>query len=186
MQLDDHSIDEGFDHSLSSDWMNLFRAGLTDGLRLKVAGESMMPLLRPRDAVIVSQVKPNQLICGDIIVRYATDFVTHRYIRTVRGMIYTKGDGRYYLDAPFDPGEIVGRVTIVERSGKQINFNTKRWVLINRLIGCTSSFPTRSEAGSLKQDTWVVTLAHRALFWLNKRLIWIILMVCAYKWMRQD
>ena len=185
MHLDDHGIYEGFDRFLPSEWMNLFRAGLTDDLRLRVAGDSMMPLLRPRDAVIVSPINASQLICGDIIVRYSLDFVTHRYIRAARGMIYTKGDGRYYLDAPFDPGEIVGRVNIVERSGKRINFDTKRWMAINRLIGCVSRFQTKSEAGSLNKDTWVVTLSHRALFWLYKRLIWIILMVCAYKWIKQ-
>jgi hypothetical protein len=108
-----------------------------DGLvRLHVTGLSMSPLLRPGDVVIVQPVEANTLRTGDVIVlRRASDVVTHRLIAVDARGWQAKGDSTSLADAPVAAQAIVGRVAAFERGGARVDLQSRRHVAAGRWLG---------------------------------------------------
>lgn len=95
-------------------------------LRIKPAGYSMFPAIRPNDIVIIAPVKnQSNLTPGDIIVfRRDSDFVLHRLtdIRYLEKNTFyiTRGDSSINEDKPITADKIFGVVTTIETKQRRI------------------------------------------------------------------
>jgi signal peptidase I len=149
-------------------------------------GNSMAPVLIDHDIIYVIPISKGGLTRGDIIVRKSEELVTHRCIAIRDGKICSKGDARYWLDPPADPREIIGKVRLIERLGYQVALNIFPWNIINQAIGSLGWLQTifaGVETTSIKSNI-IWNWMHRTSYWLGKRIIWIILFIMDYRWLR--
>jgi hypothetical protein len=112
--------------------------------RVPVRGQSMLPLLRPGDSVLVAHGAP--LVPGDVLVyRREGQLVAHRLIRPAAGegrACLAQGDNLLEPDAPVEADEIVGRVIAIQREGRTLRLDTTAW----RLAGCLAALVMRAGA----------------------------------------
>ena len=113
--------------------------------RIQISGYSMMPLLRPGDAVVVAHTQVVRV--GDIIVRRSdAGLIVHRVIRISQAdegqvHILTKGDATLTVDPPATPEDIIGRVIALER-GRYIALDSGVWRRLGWLMAKYSCFLT--------------------------------------------
>lgn len=93
-------------------------------LRLQVTGWSMLPTIWPGDELVIERVDCNRVSTGDIVL-FGRDsrFFVHRVISKVDdhlsgGLgVITRGDGMPMPDRPVASSEVLGRVSLIRRSG---------------------------------------------------------------------
>src|SRR5512143_1975364 len=122
--------------------LDLARAGLQEQgiLRLRVISNSMLPTLRPGDEVIVQPASLGSLQRGDlVVVQHETELITHRLIEVSAQGWRTKGDHCTAADPVWPAAMILGRVVAIQRSGRSINLQTRRWQVLNRWLGYLNS-----------------------------------------------
>jgi signal peptidase I len=84
---------------------------------LSVQTASMLPAIRPGDAVLVRRTKANQLQPGQVISytspRNHAVVISHRLVAIDQrtGWLTTQGDALHTLDPSFPPDLVVGQVT---------------------------------------------------------------------------
>lgn len=113
-------------------------------LRVKVTGKSMAPFLNHGKVVRIRKVSGESLIPGDLIF-FKTAYgapVLHRIMAKKRLpenriRYVTKGDALYKYDVPVMDDRILGKVVLIEKSGrhrkpKSIDLETGFWKRINR------------------------------------------------------
>jgi signal peptidase I len=112
---------------------------------LRVSGGSMGPWLVPGDILVVRQVDPGKLACGNVIVfARGGRLIVHRILGKLatdaRGerAWKTKGDSADQSDAPVCESELVGRVTSIERSGGSLSLQTRRQIAFGWLLAQVS------------------------------------------------
>jgi hypothetical protein len=156
-------------------------------MRLPVVGSSMDPMLRERDILLVNLILPDMLTCGDIIVRGNHELITHRVLVARSNRILTKGDARYWIDPIISRENIWGVVKQVNRNGIIANMESRRWKVINRLIGLCGrilvylALPEQITGKSRDRKIgW-----HRTIYWFSKKINWVILFLFARKWIFQ-
>jgi signal peptidase I len=107
-----------------------------DLLRLKVISDSMSPLLKPGDFVIVKWCSPESLRRGDLVVtKRDSEWITHRLVKVDEHGWHTKGDRCRLADPAVGGQEIQGVVTARERRGKLHGLQASHWGVINRMLG---------------------------------------------------
>ncbi|MBN1667095.1 MAG: S24 family peptidase [Anaerolineales bacterium] len=90
-----------------------------DTFRLQITSYSMHPLLQPGDTLLAQVVPLQDLRRGDLlVVRRATDFVTHRLILQDGDTWIIKGDRSTQADPAIQPDQVLGRVIAIERHGR--------------------------------------------------------------------
>ena len=109
------------------------------GVRMRVSGTSMGPLIRSGDAVVVAPTQTRDLKPGDLIffVNRRRSLVLHRILkvdRRAQGGVWfrTKGDSQGMFDEPVEPLSVLGRVVRIERSrhgliGRIIDLDSPPW-----------------------------------------------------------
>ena len=103
--------------------------------RLTVTSDSMRPLLRVGDGVVVQPIDPHALQPGDVIVvRRGGDWITHRLVTVDERGWHTHGDNTRCGDEAASAAQIVGRVIAIERNGQTIDLLQPRWRAIDRRI----------------------------------------------------
>jgi len=93
--------------------------------RFLARGFSMSPFIRDGDILTVSPVPPDALTVGDVaaVVHPATrKLVIHRVTRLAGDVVTVHGDNAVSPDEPIPRADILGRVTRVERNGRDISF----------------------------------------------------------------
>jgi signal peptidase I len=114
-------------------------------IQFRAHGNSMAPLIRNGDVVLVEPVKPEKLRIGDIIF-YGTAigrYIVHRLVR--KGKIYcspvliTRGDNLKHPDAPVSPEHILGKVVRIESQNKELWVNGGIGLVITHLLVCLGS-----------------------------------------------
>jgi signal peptidase I len=109
------------------------------GLRVRARGLSMYPLIRHEDVIEVEPVDASAVKLGDVILRRDDDdrIVAHRVVKVHdQGQgctLVTKGDWTHGPDALVEPGQFLGRVVAIERSGKRTTLNSGGQRLVQRL-----------------------------------------------------
>jgi len=155
-----------------------------DFIRLPVIGDSMAPMLKDRDILDITFSVPGRLTCGDIIVWGKYELVTHRIVVTRRHRVYTKGDARYWIDPVINHNDILGIVKKIDRNGLIADMGSKRWKIINRLIGVIGWVQVniiwqRQMMNKHRNDG---SKLDRVSFWVSKKLNWVILLLFASRW----
>jgi signal peptidase I len=92
---------------------------------MTVASDSMWPLLRSGDSIIVEQCAAYRVRCGDVIVFTSNgEFCTHRCLRVFtwgNSIKYlTKGDAARSADAIVESADLVGKVMVIERGERRL------------------------------------------------------------------
>ena len=123
-----------------------------------IEGQSMRPLLRAGDSVLVAH-RRDGIRPGDVVVfRQKGRLVAHRVLRIANGdagrILLTKGDSVHRSDAPVSAQEIVGRVVSIQRDGRRIRLDTAGW----RAVGWLVAMTTRAAAIPYR---WVRALVRR-------------------------
>ncbi len=118
---------------------DLLRQGLHQGQKsqLEVSSNSMAPLLRRGDRVILEAVTPEQLAPGDVItLADLTGITTHRYWSktavTDPPRLLTRGDRPLVFDPPWPPEALVGRMVGRSRRTKSLWVTSGAGRLLNR------------------------------------------------------
>lgn len=102
-------------------------------VRMNIKGNSMAPLIKISDVVVVKPIKFDEIKAGDIVVysrRKHHEFTLHRLIKMSRDKdgrkcLSTKGDKNRHGDFPVYPEEVCGKATTIERKdGSIINLDT--------------------------------------------------------------
>ena len=122
-------------------------------IRFTVSTTSMLPTLRPGDALIVegeaaAGVRPGEMV----VIRNGNTWVVHRLIRRkVSGERYcfvTKGDNRRLADPGFDATAPVGVVKRIQRGEESIDLETWQAKYGGRVLAWLSA--VQAELGALE------------------------------------
>lgn len=95
-------------------------------LRFRAKGGSMYPFVRDGDVLLVEPCSSEDIRIGQVIYYRARwgGMVAHRVTgqerRNGAALLITKGDSCPGADRPIVPGQVLGRVTALERDGKRI------------------------------------------------------------------
>lgn len=135
---------------------------------MRVSGQSMLPLLRDGDHVLVAHGCAT-MSRGDVCVfRRTGRLVTHRVVRIVgdgsRRRFVTRGDNTARNDPLVSSEEMVGRVLAVRRGRRMVWLDRPAWRVVGWLIATTmllwSSRSTRVHAcRALLPVAWSASLA---------------------------
>jgi hypothetical protein len=93
-------------------------------LRLAALGSSMVPSIFPGDQLLIRRLSASEIQRDDIVLCTRGDrFIVHRVVGKVRdrataGWI-TRGDGLTEDDPVVSECDLLGRVTLIERNGRQ-------------------------------------------------------------------
>jgi signal peptidase I len=105
------------------------------GVRLRVFGTSMVPSILPGDLISIQRAGVPEISIGEVVL-YSRDgrLFAHRVVGATAfsddARLITRGDRLQYDDAPISSGELVGRVSCVERGGRKVDFAafTSEWM----------------------------------------------------------
>ena len=104
------------------------------GVRFRVKGDSMHPLICADDYLVVEPANPDHIVNGDVILARAERGLTaHRVVAVARGRIVTRGDNAAQHDAPLTPEQFLGRVTWIERNGRRLRLRRPLALRFTRL-----------------------------------------------------
>jgi signal peptidase I len=109
-------------------------------LKVYAAGNSMSPLIRKGDTLVIKHVTAGALKRGDIVVFDSRGALcAHRLImKSARGNRYilvTKSDNSFAADAPFADKKLMGKVSCIQRGREVFNLESLSWVFINCAFG---------------------------------------------------
>ena len=94
-------------------------------VRVRVAGSSMVPALWPGDELLVRALPLAEPSRGDLLL-FVRDgrLCTHRLVDMLdqagAARLVTRGDAALQCDPPVAPSEILGRVALITRGGRDI------------------------------------------------------------------
>lgn len=116
--------------------------------RLMVTGTSVLPAVWPGDILTVHHRDMEDILPGQIVL-CARDggFSAHRVVRMIQNrdcaFVITRGDRLVRTDPPVSAGELLGRVTVIERGNRSIVPRGPFWGQIASWILCRSELCTR-------------------------------------------
>lgn len=100
--------------------------------RIKIVGDSMLPLLSDKDWVIVAvNEKTIRKIGNIVLIRQQDGSLLHRLVGRSGNLFYSKGDNRRHLDPPAKAEEIIGVLKEVENKNQIYHFI---FPIINHLL----------------------------------------------------
>jgi signal peptidase I len=111
-------------------------------LCVKCRGQSMYPMIKGGDTLLIEVVNANKLKPGDIAFYCLPSgtFVVHRLVkRNGAGLLLTNGDNLRQADNPVTGEHIFGKVTVIERGGKSLALTGT----LSKITGWVISFLAR-------------------------------------------
>lgn len=112
---------------------------------LRIVGGSMGPWFVPGDFIVVREVKPSKVRCGDVVVfQRGGLLIAHRVINALgaapTGELRwkTKGDSAERCDPVVFERELIGRAAFVERAGRSFALQSPSWVAAGWLVALLS------------------------------------------------
>lgn len=122
----------------NSQLLNLWQETLEKGnfLRLRALGGSMFPFIKPGDIITARRVPPENITVGQILFYYKDgNFFAHRLKARGRdSLMITRGDNMPFNDNLVTPSEVLGKVVMIERRGRQIDMESGLMQLVNWAI----------------------------------------------------
>jgi signal peptidase len=118
--------------------LELWRQSQQRGLVQVVGGNSMAPLIRAGDLVLVERSLDDIRPGAVVVFQSGDELITHRVISvgdSESGVWFiTKGDNALWPDPPVPAAEIIGRVLSVKRGERQMSLDTALWSAGSRLV----------------------------------------------------
>jgi hypothetical protein len=117
-----HTMDSGRDGTRLQLAADVIR--FTGELRLRALGSSMLPSILPGDILTIRQADVSEMGFGEIVLCVrGNQFVIHRLLGRAAAASsgprwITRGDALMQNDPPVDEGQVLGRVTRIERNGR--------------------------------------------------------------------
>lgn len=88
-------------------------------VRFRAAGDSMHPIIRCDDYLLVEPADAMRIRRGDVVLTLADRGLTaHRVVALANGTLITRGDNLHDNDQPVELSRVLGRVTHAERDGR--------------------------------------------------------------------
>jgi signal peptidase I len=79
----------------------------SDNITVKVRGNSMLPLVREGDTVLINRLASPDI--GDIVMFFEKDkLILHRVLGLEKNRLFTKGDFNLFIDKPVKKAHIIG------------------------------------------------------------------------------
>ncbi len=131
--------------------------GRGDRIRFRARGGSMFPFIRNGEIVEVESVDVGQIRLGDVMFYHTWSgrIFAHRVIekrKEEKGIVLVaKGDAVPHPDGLVYPDQVLGRVVMVERSGRNIRFDKGLHRLVGVLYARASPF-----------SSWIYPVLRRA------------------------
>jgi hypothetical protein len=132
------NIPDFISHDVLRDmWREVCERGKT--VRFKMISGSMSPMIEVDDIVTVSHAEPSALRIGDVIA-----FMDNRNIIVHRIVDVKRSEGKYHFRHKGDAGvasgmiameNVIGRVTIVEKEGRDIHLGSLRYRITGKILG---------------------------------------------------
>jgi hypothetical protein len=114
------------------------------GLRLRIDGESMMPLLKDGDLVVVRPLASGALKPGALIlVRIRDTLITHRLIGSSPAGLIAKGDNRGEPDDLLEVAAVLGIIVSASIHSVEIDFSLSPWPVLNRWLATLGKWELR-------------------------------------------
>jgi len=136
--------------------LDLLREALARGepVTLAVSSDSMEPLLRRGDRVVVAPAVAADLEPGDIVTLHhgapGGSLLTHRYYGRIAGdpaFLVTRGDRVIRFDTPVTAGRLLGRAVIRLRGGRALSLLSGPGVALNARLGALARDEIRRVTG---------------------------------------
>jgi len=113
-------------------------------VRLTAGGCSMIPFICPGDLLTVCALPLSRAEVGDIVLssregRFCVHRLLRRWSQGDQSYFQTKGDALRQRDPVASAAQLLGRVTAIERHGKQIDSHVSTW------NSCLAALIRRSE-----------------------------------------
>jgi len=100
-------------------------------VRFRAAGDSMHPIIRGDDYLLVEPADRTHIRRGDVVLTLADRGLTaHRVVAFADGTLITRGDNLHEDDLPVDLSRLLGRVTHAERDGRMRRIRRASSVLL--------------------------------------------------------
>ena len=114
-------------------------------------GDSMFPIIRARDLLIIEAVR-EPLKIGDVPLykRDSGQYVLHRIVAAKKGKYAMKGDNRTFVEKGVTDRQIIGVLTGIVRNGKTYPVDAAGAKCKDRR-GCDLSCVLRRQRGSARQ-----------------------------------
>lgn len=92
-------------------------------VRFTVSGDSMHPLIREGDALIVDPARPEDVCIGDVVLSLTERGLTAHRVQQIAATgdgcyFTTRGDNAPGTDVPFSASQLLGRVARIDRNGR--------------------------------------------------------------------
>ena len=114
----------------------LVSANPIEPLRLTVISDSMWPLLRTGDTILVQPCEPAAIRVDEVVVvRRGAELITHRLLAIDDEHWITCGDNAILVDAAVPSAACLGRVIAIEAGDQPIDFVQARWAQLNHRLG---------------------------------------------------
>ena len=118
---------------------SLLREGRS--VRFAAGGQSMRPVIRDGDILTVAPFAGRGLFPGDVVMHLGLDgrYYVHRLLLPARGKAwFIKGDAMPGAPDRVPLADILGRVVLRERGGRQVVFDSCRWRLAGVLLAAAA------------------------------------------------
>jgi signal peptidase I len=95
-------------------------------------GDSMVPLIRPKDLISISRVDFKDIGLGSVVVfKQDEKIIGHRVVFRTKKWLLTKGDNTLVFDKKVFSGQVIGLIDKISRNSQTIDLNTS----LNKLLG---------------------------------------------------
>ena len=122
-----------------------------ESVEIELTGLCMKPLLQEKDLITIKPIAVSQLNCGDIVLYHINGRLKcHRFLKFKKGVnenqyLITKSDRRIGYDPPVSPDNFLGIIVRTKRGARILNYETKKWKVINFCLGKTSPLISKVE-----------------------------------------
>lgn len=147
-------------------------------VEIMLTGHCMRPLIRERDLISIRPAQTDELRCGDVAVYQVNGRLkAHRFLKFVAvdgtSRLLTKSDRRLRCDPPVPAANFLGIITKVTHGGRTMDYETKTWQAVNRLLGKLSPFISLIER-PIVFLLWLPKRAAKKIFFTDAKLwrIW--------------
>jgi len=156
--------------------LEMLKDSLANGRQplLTVTSNSMSPLIKKGDQILLSNTSTSQLSPGDIItIEKEKYLLTHRlYCISESGTLSTRGDRPQQFDSPTSIINLIGRVIAVKRKNKCLYLNKGLGKKLNDHIAWLASLeakllhkPASISSHQDKQSKWQIATRKTIYIW---------------------